>query len=75
MKLIIDGKEVEFDHQVKVIYEDEFMYDDGDEMRGELHITLTEEGIITDLYHEDNPGQDCDATMAWDKEYLIEGCI
>jgi len=73
MKLYIDGVEILFDHQVKVVYEDEIINEDGDE--GELHVILTDEGLIADLYEKGNDSPDCDATMAWDIDYFISQCI
>jgi len=77
MKLIVDGKEVQFDNQVKVIYEDEFVgMDDRDrEVYGQLHVTLTHEGLIADLFEEDNDTQECDRTMCMETNDLIEQCI
>lgn len=44
MKLLIDGKEVPFQNDVKVIVEDEDIGEDS-----ELHLTFTHEGVVTDI--------------------------
>ena len=57
MKLIVDGKEIKFDHQIKVIYEDKIIgYDEDtvEECHGAVHITLTSEGMIADLIEDSN---------------------
>lgn len=59
MILIVDGKKVEVQNDVKVVYEDvTCMYEDDDEeYRGVLQVTLTDEGAILDLF--DEPGEIC----------------
>ena len=62
MKVIIDGKEVPCQNDVKVIYEDEIIdaeygYANGYPLdpkvtRGELHITLNCEGMVADTIHD-----------------------
>ena len=74
MKILIDGKEVKFEDNVKIIYEDEFIGMAGDaEIYGQLHVTMTSEGLIADVIEDGSA--DVDRTLAWQTEDLIEACI
>lgn len=56
MKVLIDGKEVQVLNDIKVIYDGvcvDMDFDTGDEEHAELHVTLTNEGLILDLIDED----------------------
>ena len=59
MKCYIDGKEYTFQNDLKVIYEHQYITEEnGAEVFGDLHLTLTSEGVITDVWVDD----DCIAT-------------
>ena len=75
MKVIIDGNEVECLNDVKVIYEDEMigMNDREQECFGQLHVTMTCEGMIADLIEDGS--DEVDRTMAWETLDIIERCI
>jgi len=66
MQVLIDGIQVEFGNDVKVIWEDT------PEDNKELHLTATSEGIILDVFDEDG---ECERTMSLDTEQLSEECI
>jgi hypothetical protein len=50
MRLLIDGKEVEFLENVKIIYDDGEYFANGDETPVEPHLTITNEGVIVDNF-------------------------
>ena len=61
MKLLVDGKEIAVQNDVKVIYDDVCIDMDADteeEVHGELHATLTHEGLIMDLINTDDTFSD-----------------
>ena len=63
MKVLIDGKEVRVQNDIRVIY-DEIIYgmDDNDkDLEGQLQVVLTHEGMIGDVFDEDG---DCIGTMS-----------
>jgi hypothetical protein len=76
MRLIVDGKEVKFQNDVKVIWEDE------PDIRQEFCLTATNEGIILDRFIIDYPetrdrGEtcfECDATAALEISDLDAFC-
>ena len=73
MKLFVDGEEVEFQNDVKVIYDDVCVDMDADtdeEIHGELHATLTNEGMILDLITtEITPDGDAEVLGTYATEY------
>jgi hypothetical protein len=74
MKVLIDGKEVEVQNDIKVIY-DEIIFgmdDDGKDIEGELHVLLNCEGMVTDLFVDDN---ELVATMSRTAGELADDCI
>jgi hypothetical protein len=55
MKILVDGKEIQVQNDIKVIYEDvviDYDMDSEEEKHAELHATLTHEGLILDVVHE-----------------------
>lgn len=78
MKVLIDGKEVEFQNDVTVIY-DEIIYgtdDDNLDLEGELHVTLNCEGIVTDLISVCEDGDaEIIGTMSNTYGEIAEWCI
>jgi len=73
MIVLIDGKEVEVLNNVKIIYsgvKSSWMIDD-EEIEAEFHVTLTNEGIITDVVHDD----EIIGTMSQTTRELAEDCI
>jgi hypothetical protein len=68
MKVLIDGIEVKCENEVKVIYEDEIIGFDkklgGRGIEGELHVTLTDEGMFADTF-EKNAGTTFISTSMW----------
>lgn len=57
MKIEIDGKEVEVQNDIKIIYDDVPMFKDchghNVEVCGQLHITVRSEGITIDKIEDD----------------------
>jgi hypothetical protein len=50
MKCFIDGKEIAVGNDIKVIYERNYVTNENDtEVFADLHLTLTNEGLITDV--------------------------
>ena len=50
MKVIIDDKEIEVEHNITVIHDDQIYLDgDGDEQDCETHLILTDEGLVVDI--------------------------
>jgi len=55
MKVLIDGKEIEVQNDVRIIY-DEVIYgwdDDDTELEGSLHLVANHEGLVTDVVDKD----------------------
>lgn len=73
MKLFIDGKEVEFQNDVKVVWDDEYPEDDM-----ELHMAATHEGIILDRFtrqdDSDETGLSVEATASLGIDDVDEFC-
>jgi len=73
MKLYVDGKEVDFKNDVKVVYDGvcvDMDIDSGEETSGELHVTLTHEGQILDLITtETTPDGDAEVIGTHAEEY------
>ena len=65
MKLLVDGVEVKFHNDVKVIWDSQ-----GEDSSGELHLTATYEGIIIDKF--DNEIGECVATASLEVQDLDE---
>lgn len=54
MRLLVDGRVLKVDNDVRVIYDDMIFENvDGDEVAVELHVVLTSEGIIEDVVYGD----------------------
>ena len=73
MIILTDEKEIEISNDVKVIYDEvksSWMIDD-EEVEVELHVTLTNEGIITDVVHDG----EIIGTMSQTVVELTENCI
>lgn len=50
MRLLVDGRVLKVDNDVRVIYDDMIFENvDGDEVAVELHVVLTSEGVIEDV--------------------------
>jgi hypothetical protein len=70
--VIIDGKEIEVLNDVKVIHEDQMTEWEGNPVNGQLHLTMTHEGMIADFYEEKD---ECYLTQAFDLETITEMLI
>lgn len=64
MILIVDGKKIKFQNDVKVIFEDA--------EEGVLQTTITHEGLILDIY--DEAGEELLKTAAYEVVDLLEMC-
>ena len=75
MKVLIDGKEVECNNDVKVIFDDGGYYDeaDGNEVEVEPHLSITHEGLILDNIVTKEESQ-IFSTMAFELDCMIEQC-
>ena len=76
MRVFIDGTEVSVQNDVKIIHDEVCLGEsdneqDGDVIVGELHLTLTHEGLITDAI----VGGEVYKTAATDIEDLQERCF
>jgi len=72
MIVLIDGKEVKIQNDIKVIYDDVVvdMDDDGSDINAELHVTMTHEGQILDLITtETTPDGDAEVIGTHATEY------
>lgn len=65
MKVLIDGKEVTVLNDVKIIVENFDWYGN----KSELHLTLTSEGLITDVVREDEEDQTTNVVETDSKTY------
>lgn len=54
MKVLIDGKEVKCLNDVKIIHKNQLVDVDrnGNDVMGDLHITLTHEGMVADTFNK-----------------------
>lgn len=69
MRLMVDGKTVKVQHDVQIVYDDMiFTNVDGDEIKADLIVTLTSEGVIKDVY----VGNDCIATSSIMAQEIVE---
>lgn len=69
MRLMVDGNTVKVQHDVQIVYDDMiFTNVDGDEVKADLIVTLTGEGIIKDVY----VGNDCIATSSIMAQEIVE---
>jgi len=75
MIVLIDGKEVKVQNDVKIIYDGVVcdLDDDDKDIEAELHVTLTSEGIVTDVINSDDGGYV--ATMSRTYGELADDCI
>jgi len=74
MKVLIDGKEVQVQNDVKIIYDGVCIDIDSDtdtDILGELHATMTSEGMILDVI--DTEGEVC-ATYATEYGQMASWC-
>lgn len=68
-QLLVDGKLIEVDNDAKIIYDDLILTnEDGTEARAELHVTLTSEGVIEDVWL----GDEAVASHALTAQEIIE---
>jgi len=58
MKVIIDGKELEVNNDVKIIWDDEYPEDGM-----ELHMAATHEGIILDRFTRQDDSDETDLSL------------
>jgi len=58
MKVIIDGKELEVNNDVKIIWDKEYPEDDM-----ELHMAATHEGIILDRFTRQDDSDETDLSL------------
>lgn len=69
MRLMVDGNTVKVQHDVQIVYDDMiFTNVDGDEIKADLIVTLTSEGVIKDVY----VGNDCIATSSIMAQEIVE---
>jgi hypothetical protein len=69
MRLMVDGNTVKVQHDVQIVYDDMiFTNVDGDEVKADLIVTLTSEGVIKDVY----VGNDCIATSSIMAQEIVE---
>jgi hypothetical protein len=68
-RLLVDGRECKVDSNVTVVY-DSLILDgeDGEEVAAELHVQLTSEGVIEDVW----VGDDCVATSSEMAQEIVE---
>jgi len=74
MILMVDGKEVKVQNDVRIIYED-VIYDideNEEDVEGQLQVVLTHEGIIADVF--DKNGEPTHFTNAWEVGDVINQC-
>lgn len=72
MILIVDGKKIPVQNDVKVVYPVEYDDSEGNPCDGILHATLNCEGLILDLY--DEMGDACLRTAALEVTMLEGMC-
>jgi hypothetical protein len=66
---MVDGNTVKVQHDVQIVYDDMiFTNVDGDEIKADLIVTLTSEGVIKDVY----VGNDCIATSSIMAQEIVE---
>jgi len=69
MRLMVDGNTVKVQNDVQIVYDDMiFTNVDGDEVKADLIVTLTSEGVIKDVY----VGNDCIATSSIMAQEIVE---
>ena len=75
MRVLIDGQEVPVQNDVKIIHEEICLgaseSGDGEEIVGDLHLTLTHEGLITETFVNGEVYK----TASTDVEDLTEMCF
>jgi hypothetical protein len=75
MKVIIDGGEpIEVGNDVKIVHDEQLLEYWGEEVEGELHLTMTHEGMISDFI-ENGAGDHVTATSAMDLETIIGNLV
>jgi outer membrane protein assembly factor BamA len=66
---MVDGNTVKVQNDVQIVYDDMiFTNVDGDEVKADLIVTLTSEGVIKDVY----VGNDCIATSSIMAQEIVE---
>ena len=72
MKILVDGKEVPCQNDVKIIYEDELVdvLPSGVDVYSDLHVTLNCEGLVADVISKGE--QESSRSMWKDIEDIIE---
>ena len=70
MKVLIDGKEIPFKDDVKIIYDLE--NDDDTVEKTELHLNFTEEGVIGDVWFDIDNSENPVTTCSHEVEDLID---
>jgi len=73
MIVMVDGKKIEVQNDIRVIYTDVIIGETEDEsVLGDLQVVLTHEGMITDIF--DSDGKPADLTSALEVNELVEMC-
>lgn len=67
-RLIVDGRERKVDSNVTVVYDNMIFEGEDGEVAAELHVQLTEEGVIEDVW----VGDDCVATSSEMAQEIVE---
>lgn len=70
MIVLIDGKEVECNNDVKVIWDDHPVSLTESERAGQVHLTVTNEGVIADIFEEG--GNESYATAALEPQDIYD---
>lgn len=70
MIVLIDGVEVKCNNDIKIIYENEAINEDDGSPAGDVHLTITNEGLITDIFEKG----EVTMTSSTPLEDLIECC-
>ena len=69
MRLLVDGRVIKVDNDVTVIYDDMIFENvDGDEVAAELHVVLTNEGVVEDVW----VGDECVTTSSEMAQEIVE---
>lgn len=69
MKLLVDGKLIKVDNDAKIIYDNLMVTtEDGGEVAAELHVTVTHEGVIEDVWVDD----ECISTNSLTAQEIVE---
>lgn len=77
MKVLVDGKEIEFENDVKIIYEEgDFVFEHRGKEREdfELHVGANSEGLVADVVNPKARLHPVVASAYWMIESLVEAC-